>query len=204
MRNVSGTIIVVAGLLIGFAIELATHAVGSEAALLKLGALPDNGQLNGQYWRLATYSFLHFNGAHLLVNVLLLFWVGRMMEERVNGALAAAIYLSSVLVSATGILTAHNLNPKTGATVGASGAVFGLLAAALVISYRRDANSLTGESWPRRWLWCALLVGLGVSFLPGISMAGHVGGIIGGALPAAIATALNHTKIKRRAASATR
>jgi membrane associated rhomboid family serine protease len=49
------------------ALEIVTHSVGNDVALLKLGALPDNGELNGQYWRFATYSFLHFNWAHLLV-----------------------------------------------------------------------------------------------------------------------------------------
>ena len=69
MKAGLGTITLVVALLVVFGIELATHSVGNEASLLKLGALPDNGALQGQYWRVATYSFLHFNGAHLLVNV---------------------------------------------------------------------------------------------------------------------------------------
>jgi len=181
------TITLVVALLVAFGIELATHSVGSEAFLLKLGALPDNGALHGQYWRLATYSFLHFNGAHLFVNVLLLFWVGRIVESWVGFAYATAIYVSSVLSSAAVILLFHNLHPKAGATVGASGGIFGLLAAALIISHRHSAGSLDRESRLRTWLWIALLVGLGISFLPGISMAGHVGGLIGGTLLACIA-----------------
>jgi len=181
------TITLVVALLVAFGIELATHSVGSEAFLLKLGALPANGALHGQYWRLATYSFLHFNGAHLFVNVLLLFWVGRIVESWVGFAYAAAIYVSSVLSSAAVILLFHNLHPKAGATVGASGGIFGLLAAALIISHRHSAGSLDPESRLRTWLWIALLVGLGISFLPGISMAGHVGGLIGGTLLACIA-----------------
>jgi hypothetical protein len=50
-----GTITLVVALLVVFVIELATHSVGNEACLLKLGALPDNGALDGQYWRVATY-----------------------------------------------------------------------------------------------------------------------------------------------------
>jgi rhomboid protease GluP len=182
-----GTITLVVALLVGFGIELATHSVGNEAFLLKLGALPDNGALPGQYWRVATYSFLHFNGAHLFVNVLLLFWVGRIVESWVGIAYAAAIYVSSVLSSAAVILLFHNLHPKAGATVGASGGIFGLLAAAIIISYRHSAGSLDRENRLRTWLWIALLAGLGISFLPGISMAGHVGGLIGGTLLACIA-----------------
>ena len=187
MKAGPGTITLVVALLVVFGIELATHSVGNEAFLLKLGALPDNGALHGQYWRVATYSFLHFNGAHLFVNVLLLFWVGRIVESWVGIAYAAAIYVSSVLLSAAVILLCHNLHPKAGATVGASGGIFGLLAAALIISYRHSAGSLDRESRLRTWLWIALLAGLGISFLPGISMAGHVGGLIGGTLLACIA-----------------
>jgi len=182
-----GTITLAVALLVVFGIELASHSVGNEASLLKLGALPDNGALHGQYWRVATYSFLQFNGAHLLVNVLLLCWVGRIVEGWVGIGCAAAIYVSSVLSSAAVILLFHNLYPKAGSTVGASGGIFGLLAAALIISHRHSADALDRDSGRRTWLWIAFLAGLGISFLPGISMAGHVGGLIGGALLACIA-----------------
>jgi rhomboid protease GluP len=182
-----GTITLVVALVVVFGIELATHSVGNESSLLKLGALPDNGALHGQYWRVATYSFLHFNGAHLLVNVLVLFWIGGIVESRVGIAYAAAIYVSSVLSSAAVILFFHNLHPKAGATVGASGGIFGLLAAGLIISHRHSAGTLDRESRLRTWLWIAFLAGMGISFLPGISMAGHVGGLIGGMLLACIA-----------------
>ena len=187
MKAGLGIITLVVALLVVFGIELATHSVGNEASLLTLGALPDNGALHGQYWRFATYSFLHFNAAHLLVNLLLLFWVGRIVESWVGIAYAAAIYVSSVLSSAAVILLFHNLHPKAGATVGASGGIFGLLAGALIISHRHGAGSLDRKSPIRAWLWIALLAGLGISFLPGISMAGHVGGLIGGTLLTGIA-----------------
>ena len=187
MKAGLGTITLVVALLVVFGIELATHSVGNEASLLKLGGLPDNGALHGQYWRVATYSFLHFSSAHLLVNVLLLFWVGRTVENWVGIAYTAAIYVSSVLSSAAVILLFHNLHPKAGATVGASGGIFGLLAAALIISHRHSAGALDRESRLRTWLWITFLAGLGISFLPGISMAGHVGGLIGGMLLACIA-----------------
>jgi rhomboid protease GluP len=182
-----GTITLVVALLVVFGVELATQSVGNDASLLKLGALPDNGALHGQYWRVATYSFLHFNGAHLLVNVLLLFWVGRIMENWVGISYAAAIYVSSVLSSAAVILLFHSMHPKAGATVGASGGIFGLLAAALIISHRHSAALLDPDSRLRTWLWIALLAGLGISLFPGISMAGHLGGLIGGTLPACVA-----------------
>lgn len=187
MKAGLGTITLVVALLIVFGIELVTHSVGNEASLLKFGALPDNNTLHGQYWRVATYSLLHFNAAHVLVNVMLLFWVGRIVESWVGIAYAAAIYVCSVLSSAAVILLFHNLHPKAGATVGASGGIFGLFAAGLIISYRQGPSPLDRKRRLRTWLWIAFLAGMGISFLPGISMAGHVGGLIGGTLLAFIA-----------------
>jgi membrane associated rhomboid family serine protease len=69
MKITGGTISLASVLLIAFGIELATHSVADDASLLKLGGLPDDGELNGQFWRFATYSFLHFNWTHLLVNL---------------------------------------------------------------------------------------------------------------------------------------
>src|SRR5438270_526341 len=176
-----GTVLLIVAIAIGFGIELATNSVGNDAALLKLGALPDDGQLHGEYWRIATYSFLHFNWLHLLLNVGLLFWVGRIVERRVGTGRGAPIYFVSVLVSAAVILLVPNWHPKPGATVGASGGVFGLLGAALIISYSQN-----GDDRLRKLLWVVLLIGFAVSILPDISMAGHIGGIIGGAAIALI------------------
>jgi rhomboid protease GluP len=179
------TIVLILVLLGVFGLELATHTVGNDSALLKLGALPDDGDLHGQYWRFATYSFLHFNGVHLLVNVLLLFWIAGILERRVGAAVTGAIYVCSVLSSALVILLAHSWHPKGGGTVGASGGMFGLVGATLVISYRY-AGVIGQRSRLRRWLWLVLLVGFAFSFLPGISMAGHVGGLVGGVLVASV------------------
>jgi rhomboid protease GluP len=181
-----GTIALVLALLGVFGLELATHSAGNDAALLKLGALPDSGELHGQYWRIATYSFLHFNSVHLLVNALLLFWIAGILEKRMGIALTGAIYLCSVLSSAFVILLVHSWYPKSGATVGASGGMFGLVGATLVLSYRH-AGFVAQASRLRTWLWLVLLIGLAISFLPEISMAGHLGGLIGGLLLASVA-----------------
>ena len=186
MKASPGSIVLVVALAGVFGVEIATHSVGNDALLLRLGALPDNGELNGQYWRFATYSFLHFNWSHLLVNTLLLLWVGRILEKRVGTSLTGAIYACSVLSSAIVILLVHGCCPKVGATVGASGGIFGLIGAALVVSHR-DAGFFGQASRLRTWLWLALLIGLGISFLPKISMAGHIGGLIGGPLLASVA-----------------
>ena len=69
---------------LGFGIEPTTNSVGSDNALLRLGALPDDGQLRSEFWRIATYSFLHFNWLHLVLNLALLWWVGRIVERQVG------------------------------------------------------------------------------------------------------------------------
>src|SRR6267142_4302812 len=135
-----GTILLIVAIAIAFGIEVATNSVGNNDALLKLGALPDNGQLRGEFWRIATYSFLHFNWLHLFLNVGLLLWVGRIVEQQVGIGRAALIYFASVVCSAAVILLVHNWHPKEGGTVGASGGVFGLLGAALIISYRQNGE----------------------------------------------------------------
>ena len=170
-----GTVWLIIAIALGFGIEIATNSVGNDAMLLKLGALPDDGQLHGEFWRIATYSFLHFNWLHLFLNVSLLFGIGRIIEKQIGTMQAALIYFVSVVTSAIVILVAHYLHPKVGATVGASGGLFGLLSASLIIAYRRTDN-------PRlqMWLWIVLLTGFAISFLPDISMAGHIGGILGG------------------------
>jgi rhomboid protease GluP len=174
-----GMLLLIVAIAIGFGIELATNSVGNDEALLKLGALPDNGQLHGELWRIATYSFLHFDWLHLILNVALIFFIGRVVEAQAGISRGALIYFVSVIASAAVILFWHNLHPKDGATVGASGGAFGLLGAALILAYRGDDNMRL-----RMRLWIILLIAFGISFLPNISMAGHIGGIVGGAATA--------------------
>jgi rhomboid protease GluP len=175
MKTVPGRLVLVFALLIAFVIEVATNSVGNDASLLKLGALPDNGHLHGQFWRLLSYSFLHFSWLHLIVNAGLLLWIGRIVESRVGTVQAALIYFVSVFCSAAVILLVHNWHPKSGSTVGASGGIFGLLGASLIISYRQN-----GLEPLQRLIWIVLIAGFGISLLPDISLAGHIGGVVGG------------------------
>ena len=72
MKSSPGILILTVALVLVFGIEIYTHSVGNEFALLALGALPADGHLNGQYWRLITYAFLHLNSTHLILNLVLL------------------------------------------------------------------------------------------------------------------------------------
>ena len=76
MRTRIGSAAVVGVIIAMFLIELARNAVGNDARLLDLGALPDSGQIHHEYWRLITAGFLHYDLTHLVLNTLLLLLIG--------------------------------------------------------------------------------------------------------------------------------
>jgi len=193
MKAMPGTWILIFLLLAIFVVEIATHTMGSEPALLKLGALPANGQLHGEVWRFVTYAFLHLNWTHLLVNLGLLWWVGRIVERRVGTGRFAMIYLVSILLSGATIFIKYLTAPSEGAAIGASGGVFGLLGAALVLVYRYDMAAFGQDNGLRTGLWICLAIGLAISFLPGVSLAGHIGGLIAGVILGLIVTQRDDT-----------
>jgi membrane associated rhomboid family serine protease len=128
---------------------------------------------SGEWYRLVTYGFLHANAGHLFMNMLGLWFLGAALELYVGPFRYAAIYLLGLLGGgAVALLT----TPAGTDTVGASGAIFGLLAALLVA---QRAGALTGPILPI----LAINVIYTVS-IPGISIGGHVGGFIGGGLAA--------------------
>jgi membrane associated rhomboid family serine protease len=144
------------------------------------GELTPGGVADGEWWRLVTSAFLHANLFHLLFNMWGLWWLGGALERYAGAPRMLAIYASSVLWGSAGALLwgaeiAHN----GAATVGASGGVFGLMAALLVLERQRGVALLGGG------LGLLLAVNLAFTFLyPGISIGGHLGGILGGAAAA--------------------
>src|SRR5437870_11653616 len=69
-----------------FLVELATGAVRNDARLLRLGALPDSGEIGHEYWRLVTFGFSHWDLTHLLLNSVLLLTLGPIVERRAGTA----------------------------------------------------------------------------------------------------------------------
>lgn len=126
----------------------------------------------GDWWRLATAAFLHYGPVHLLLNMLGLYWFGSLLEQRIGSGRYLLIYFVSGLAGSAGALV---LSP-TSATVGASGAIFGILGAGLVLERQRDyvfGGSALG-------VIVANLV-LTFAWSGNISVGGHIGGLIGGA-----------------------
>ena len=145
----------------------------ARGALLIRGALSSGeavGLAEGEWWRLLTAAFLHANLLHIGLNMLLLWWVGSGLEEAMGRARYLALYLVSGLAGSAGALL---LSPEA-ITVGASGAIFGLLGAALVLERQ------TGVSGGP--ILAIVVINVVLSFRPGISIGGHLGGLAGGAL----------------------
>jgi membrane associated rhomboid family serine protease len=154
--------------------DLSTLGVGVEA-----GDLHVIGVAGGEYWRLVTGGFLHDpnNLLHILFNMYVLYWVGTMLEPVLGHVRFAALYFASLLAGSFGAIVADPLVQ----TVGASGAVFGLMAAAFVMQRSRGINPM------RSGIGVVILLNLALPFLipnSHISIGGHVGGLIGGGLAA--------------------
>jgi membrane associated rhomboid family serine protease len=129
------------------------------------------GVAQGEYWRLLTAAFLHYGPFHLLLNMVALFWFGSLLEQRIGSGKFLLLYLVSGLAGSAGALVASPLTP----TVGASGAIFGVLGAGFVLERQRDyvfGGSALGM----------IVINLVFTFsIANISIGGHIGGLIGGA-----------------------
>jgi membrane associated rhomboid family serine protease len=145
---------------------------GTSGRVFEEGALYGPFVADGEWWRLITAPFLHGGLIHLGFNMLFLWWFGRPLEAIVGPARYIGIYLVSALAGSAGALLAS----PTSATVGASGAVFGILGAGLVLE-RNRVYVFGGQAL------FVIAINLVLSFvLSNISIGGHIGGLIGGAL----------------------
>jgi membrane associated rhomboid family serine protease len=140
---------------------------------------------DGEWWRLITGGFLHFGPIHLLFNMWALWVIGRDVERALGRGRFLALYLVSLLGASTAVM----LLTTPGANVaGASGAVFGLMGALAVLLRRLRV--------PLGQVGGVIAVNLAITFLlPGISVAGHLGGLITGA---AATAALVYAPAERR------
>jgi membrane associated rhomboid family serine protease len=144
----------------------------------------------GEWWRLLTSTLLHGSILHLLFNMYALYWLGPQLERSLGHVRFAALYILSAL---GGSVASYWFSDLRTVSVGASGAIFGLITATIVIGRetRTDVSQLI------------VLLGLNVviGFLqPGIDWRAHFGGAITGAAIAFIytkGTRLNRDRIHR-------
>jgi membrane associated rhomboid family serine protease len=136
-------------------------------------------QYTDEWYRLVTAGFLHFGIFHIAMNMLLLYQLGQMLEPPLGRIRFGLLYGASLLGGSLGALVIQG--ESGGLHGGASGAVFGLMAAAAVGMQRRGINVFqTG-------IGTVLVINLVLTFtIPGISIGGHVGGAIAGAVCGAV------------------
>ena len=144
------------------------------SVVMDYGALWGPGiDIAGEWWRLFTGGFLHANIFHVGFNVLLLGLLGAPLERRLGALRFGLLYVTALLSGSLGALV---VSPRA-FTVGASGAVFGLMGAHLMVS--RAAGRRARDSGVTGLLVLNLLT----TFLfPNISVGGHIGGLVGGLL----------------------
>ena len=127
----------------------------------------------GEWYRVVTSGFLHFGIIHLAFNMYLLYMLGQMLEPAIGRIRFALVYLAALLGGSAGAM----LVQPNGLHGGASGAVFGLMAAAFVGYMLRGVNPLTTG------IGTTLLLNVVITFsIPGISKGGHIGGAVAGAI----------------------
>jgi membrane associated rhomboid family serine protease len=136
------------------------------------GVLYGPAVADGDWWRLLTAAFLHYGPFHLFLNMLVLYLFGPPLEGVLGSARFLLLYVAAGLAGSAGAL----LMEPTGLTVGASGAIYGLFGAILVLE-RQGTYVFGGSVLP------LLVINLVITFaFPGISIGGHLGGLAGGAL----------------------
>lgn len=134
------------------------------------------GVADGAVWQLITSQFLHVEIWHIVSNMLALFILGPQLEAALGRTRFLLVYLLSGLSGSVAVLW---LSGSSGLTLGASGAIYGLFGAYAVIAHKVRADL--------RSIATLLAVNLFITFaIPNISWQGHLGGIAGGAVVAAV------------------
>ena len=174
------------GTLIARGVKVGDFLVPGRAENLPFG--PVVGVAEGDWWRLITAAFLHYGPIHLLLNMFALFFAGTLLERAIGRWRFLALYLVSGIAGSAGALV---LSPLA-ATVGASGAVFGVLGGLFILE-RRGAIRTEGQ------IAGLIVINLifTLAFASSISVGGHIGGLIGGA-----AVMLLLTRFRRQTALA--
>jgi membrane associated rhomboid family serine protease len=158
---------------------LGSLAGGGAVATRGGGSVIDNGALfgpdiaNGEYWRLVTSGFLHAGLIHIAFNMYLLYILGTLLEPAIGRARFLVLYFTSLLGGSLGALL---VSPNS-LTVGASGAVFGLMGGAVVIMRARGFDPMASG------IPALIALNLLITFVfPGIAIGGHIGGLVAGAI----------------------
>jgi membrane associated rhomboid family serine protease len=175
-----------------FVIELAgggTSSLDGGGKVIRDYGLFGPAVADGEQYRIVTSAFLHAGLLHLGLNMFVLYILGTLLEPAVGTLRFVAIYAASVL---GGSFVALVMDPNE-LTVGASGGIFGLMAAAFLIARHRGLDQLASQ------LGFFVVINLVFTFsISNISIGAHLGGLAGGALAGLLVTMIE----RRRVASA--
>jgi len=165
--------------------------------LVAFGALnPDLVHIGGDWWRLATAPLLHGGWLHFILNAVALYFAGNFIEQHLGGATVSGIL---ALGAMGGALASYIIGGPQLVSVGASGGIMSLIAAALTLCYMlpEAADTISGKSWFARILVPSL-----IPTSSGVDYAAHFGGaIMGGGIALLLAdiTYLQRDNPHRRA-----
>jgi membrane associated rhomboid family serine protease len=177
---------------------------GTDGSLFAHGALCGNavgdggicgggGQViqsdGGEWWRIISSGFLHGGLIHLGLNMFVLYILGQVLEPAIGTVRFVAVYLVSLIAGAVGALIMSD--PVT-FTVGASGAIYGLFVATILIARQRGHMEVVQQL--AYWLVINLVFTFAAS---NISVGGHLGGIVGGLIGGLIVVAAERSLARR-------
>jgi len=183
MRRLPPLVLVLIAANLGmFAWELAAGALVDETTIVEAGALVRDRVVAGEWWRVVSAMFLHGGLDRVLGNVVVLYIVGMACEHAFGGARTVLVYLASGVLGG-----ALSVAAGPGPSVGASGAIFGLIAAVIVVLYRYQRRFYVRD---KRigfvlavWAGWQVLTGLATPFIDNFA---HLGGFAGGGLTALV------------------
>ncbi len=135
---------------------------------------------DGEWYRIVTCGFLHASLIHLGFNMFALYVIGQLLEPALGTPRFVALYFASLIAGSFGALL---LDPNA-LTVGASGAVFGIFGATMIIARGRGMNEIASQ------LGLLLILNLAITFwASNISVGGHLGGLAAGLICAVVIVA---------------
>lgn len=163
-----------------FCLTLAWSPKGTPSGLVLLlsGANSHGPLVDGQWWRLFSYSFLHGSVLHLAMNLLALLSLGGLVEKIIGWRPTVVAWAFTAAVGGA----ASAFIGGAPSSVGASGAVWGFITIALGIARPKQGLPRILATRLRGGLMWNLVLNLGLSFIPGIDLWAHFGGGLAGAL----------------------
>jgi len=172
------TVVILVVLVVIFLAEVRVGALASREAIVAMGALARERVAAGEYWRLLTAPWLHGGVDHLVGNGIALFILGMLCEAAFGRAQFVLLYVLSGLAGSV-----VSLAVSVGPSVGASGAIFGLQGAAIMLfRLHRDRLLVRDRRVGFVLLVWAIYSIAGGLMQPFIDNGAHIGGALGGAL----------------------